>query len=95
MHPGNDCSRIRPIESHEAGVGCKPRSIDRRDNDRGVTSSAVCVHDEVGYRLAIAGGLLRGLTAGVPWLPGTYGKERLGPNGGPGILMAGWSEVGE
>jgi len=27
-------------------------------------------------------------------LLGTYGKERLGQNGEPGILMAGWSEVG-
>ena len=59
-----------------------------------MTSFVVCVHDEVGCRLAIAEGLLRGLTAGVPWLLGTYGKERLGQNGEPGTLMAGWSEAG-
>ena len=54
-----------------------------------MTSFGVCVYDEVGCRLAIAEGLLRGLTAGVPWLLGTYGKETLGQGGEPGILMAG------
>ena len=65
-HPGIDCTRIRRIESCGFGVECKRRSIDRRDNDRGVTSFVVCVHDEVECRLATAEGLLRGLTAGVP-----------------------------
>jgi hypothetical protein len=94
VHPGIDRSRSQRTESHEVGVGRKRHSIDLRDNDRDVTSFVVCVHDVAEYHLAIAEVLLRGLTAGVPWLLGTYGKETLGPNGEQGILMVGWSEVG-
>ena len=91
--PGIDCSRIQQTESREVGAGCKQRSIDLRDNDRGVTSFGVCARDEVGSHLAIVEASLRGLTAGVPRLLGKCDKETLGPDGEQGILMAGWSGV--
>jgi hypothetical protein len=93
-HPDIDYSRIQRTESREVEVGRKRHSIDLRDNDRGVTSSVVCVCDEAECHLAIVEALLRELTAGVPWLLGKCGKETLGLNGEQGILMAGWSGVG-
>ena len=84
-HPGTDCSRIQRTESRGTGIGRKRRSIDRRDNDRDVTSSEVCVHDEAECHLAIAEVLSR---------LGTCGKETLGPKGEQEILMAEWSGVG-
>ena len=83
-HPGTDRSHSQRTESRGTGVGRKRHSIDRRDNDRDVTSSVVCVHDEVECHLAIAEVLSQ---------VGTCGKETLGPKGGQGILMAEWSEV--
>ena len=65
-HPGIDRNRIQQIESHEVGVVRKQRSIDLRDNDRGVTSSAVSVRDGGECHLATVEVSLRGLTGGVP-----------------------------
>jgi len=93
VHPGTDCSRIRQTESRGVGLGRKQHSIDLRDNDRGVTSFGVCVH-EAECHLAIAGVSSHELTAGVPWLLGRCGKGTLGPGGEQGILMVEWSEVG-
>lgn len=44
-HPGIDRNHIQQIESRGVGVVRKQRSIDLRDNDRGVTSSVVSVRD--------------------------------------------------
>lgn len=93
-HPGTDHIHTQQTESREAEVGHKRRSIDRRDNDRGVTSFVVCGRDEGECHLAIVEVLLRGLTAGVPWLSGKCGMETVGLNGEQGILMVGWFGVG-
>jgi hypothetical protein len=93
-HPDIGYSHIRRTESREIGVGRKRHSIDLRDNDRGVTSFGVCGRDGAEYRSAIVEALLCGLTAGVPWLVGKYGKETSGRSGEQGILMVGWSEAG-
>ena len=93
-HHDIDYSRIQQAESREVEVGHKRHSIDLRDSDRGVTSFGVCGRDGAECHLATAEALLRGLAAGVPWLLGKYGKETVGRNGGQGILMVGWSEVG-
>ena len=94
-HPYIDCSRIQQAESSGVGVERKRDSIDLRGSDRDVTSFVVCGHDGAEYHWAIVEGLLRGLAAGVPWLQGKYGRETLERNGEQGILMVGWSEVGE
>lgn len=92
-HPGID-SRIQRTESREIDVERKRYSIDLHDSDRDVTSFGVCGQDGGEYHLATVEVLLHGLTAGVPWLLGKYGKETSGQNGEQGILMVGWSEVG-
>ena len=66
VHPGIGRNHIQQTESHEVGVGRKQRSIDLRDNDRGVTSSVVSVRDEGECHLATVEASLRGLTGGVP-----------------------------
>ena len=93
-YPGIDYSRIQQIESREVEVGRKRRSIDLRDNDRGVTSFVVGVCDEAEFHLATVEVSLRELTAGVPWLLGKCGKETVGLNDERGIPMVGWSVVG-